>query len=57
MGFAVANSVGSVAGFISPYLLGYVADLTGSTNNGVLFHRGVSAAGWRAGLRGTGPSS
>ena len=37
MGFAVANSVGSVAGFISPYLLGYVADLTGSTNNGVLF--------------------
>ena len=36
MGFAVANSVGSVAGFISPYLLGYVADLTGSTNNGVL---------------------
>ncbi len=37
MGFAVANSVGSVAGFVSPYLLGYVADLTGSTNNGVLF--------------------
>ena len=36
MGFAVANSVGSVAGFVSPYLLGYVADLTGSTNNGVL---------------------
>ncbi len=37
MSFAVANSVGSVAGFISPYLLGTVADLTGSTNNGVLF--------------------
>ena len=36
MGLAVANSVGSVAGFISPYLLGYVKDLTGSTNAGVL---------------------
>jgi MFS family permease len=36
MGFALANSVGSIAGFISPYLLGYVKDLTGSTNNGVL---------------------
>ncbi len=36
MGLAVANSVGSVAGFIAPYLLGYVKDFTGSTNNGVL---------------------
>lgn len=36
IGLAVANSVGSVAGFISPYLLGYVKDLTGSTNAGVL---------------------
>lgn len=36
MGLAVANSVGSVAGFISPYLLGYVKDMTGSTNDGVL---------------------
>lgn len=36
MGFAVANSVGSIAGFISPYLLGWVKDTTGSTGNGVL---------------------
>lgn len=36
MGFAVANSVGSIAGFVSPYLIGYVKDLTGSTNYGVL---------------------
>ena len=36
MGFALANSVGSIAGFISPYLLGYIKDATGSTNDGVL---------------------
>jgi len=36
MGLALANSVGSVAGFISPYLLGWVKDLTGSTNIGVI---------------------
>jgi len=35
MGFALANSAGSIAGFISPYLLGYVKDATGSTNIGV----------------------
>ncbi len=36
MGFAVANSVGSIAGFISPYLLGWVKDTTGSTSAGVV---------------------
>ncbi len=36
MGFAVANSVGSIAGFISPYLLGWVKDTTGSTSAGVM---------------------
>ena len=36
MGLALANSVGSVAGFASPYLLGWVKDLTGSTNYGVI---------------------
>ncbi len=36
VGLAVVNSVGSVAGFVSPYLLGWVKDLTGSTNAGVL---------------------
>ncbi|KAB1072653.1 MFS transporter [Methylobacterium planeticum] len=36
MGLALANSIGSIAGFISPYLLGWVKDATGSTGNGVL---------------------
>ena len=36
MGLALANSVGSVAGFVSPYLLGWIKDLTGSTNDGVI---------------------
>jgi fucose permease len=36
MGLAVVNSTGNVAGFISPYLLGWVKDSTGSTNIGVL---------------------
>ncbi|GJE61502.1 MFS transporter [Methylobacterium trifolii] len=36
MGLAVANSVGSVAGFVSPYLLGWVKDATGNTGNGVM---------------------
>ena len=35
-GLALANSIGSVAGFASPYLLGWVKDTTGSTGNGVL---------------------
>jgi MFS family permease len=36
MGLALANSVGSIAGFVSPYLLGLVKDFTGSTNGGVI---------------------
>ncbi|HMN21181.1 MAG TPA: MFS transporter [Ottowia sp.] len=36
MGLALANSVGSVAGFVSPFLLGWVKDATGSTNAGVI---------------------
>lgn len=36
MGLAVANSVGSIAGFVSPYLLGWVKDATGSTGQGVV---------------------
>ncbi len=45
MGLAVANSVGSVAGFISPYLLGAVKDMTGSTNAGVLVLSGALVIG------------
>lgn len=36
-GIALANSIGSVSGLISPYLLGWVKTVTDSTNNGVLF--------------------
>lgn len=42
---AVANSVGSVAGFISPYLLGWIKDLTGSTNAGVIVLAGSLLVG------------
>ncbi|MDY7546701.1 MFS transporter [Glaciimonas sp. CA11.2] len=35
-GIALANSIGSVSGLISPYLLGWVKTVTDSTNNGVL---------------------
>ncbi|KAF3999818.1 MFS transporter [Glaciimonas immobilis] len=35
-GIALANSIGSVSGLISPYLLGWVKTVTASTNNGVL---------------------
>jgi sugar phosphate permease len=45
MGLAIANSVGSVAGFISPYLLGWVKDTTGSTDNGVIVLAGTMIIG------------
>lgn len=45
MGLAVANSVGSIAGFISPYLLGWIKDLTGSTNVGVIVLAGALVIG------------
>ncbi|PUA17342.1 MFS transporter [Glaciimonas sp. PCH181] len=35
-GIALANSIGSVSGLISPYLLGWVKTVTSSTNDGVL---------------------
>ncbi len=34
-GIALINSVGNLAGFVSPYLVGWVKDLTGSTNIGL----------------------
>ena len=45
MGLALANSVGSVAGFISPYLLGWIKDFTGSTNIGVIVLAGALIVG------------
>lgn len=35
-GIALINSVGNLAGFVSPFLVGWIKDLTGSTNNGLL---------------------
>ena len=34
-GIALINSVGNLAGFVSPYMIGYVKDLTQSTNVGM----------------------
>jgi len=34
-GIAAINSVGNLAGFVSPYLIGYLKDLTGSTQIGM----------------------
>ncbi|KQR78481.1 MFS transporter [Burkholderia sp. Leaf177] len=35
-GLAVANSVGSISGVVSPYVIGLIQTATGSTSNGVL---------------------
>lgn len=45
MGLAIVNSVGNIAGFVSPYLLGWVKDLTGTTNIGVLILAGTLVIG------------
>jgi D-galactonate transporter len=34
-GIAIINSFGNLAGFVSPYLVGWIKDLTGSTASGV----------------------
>ena len=34
-GIAAINSIGNIAGFVSPYLIGYLKDLTGSTQIGM----------------------
>ena len=44
-GLALANSVGAVAGFVSPYLLGLVKDATGRTGAGVLVLAAALIAG------------
>lgn len=35
-GIALINSVGNLAGFVSPFIVGWIKDFTGSTNNGLL---------------------
>lgn len=34
-GIAIVNSVGNLAGFVSPYMVGYLKDLTQSTQSGM----------------------
>ena len=44
-GFAASNSVGNLAGFVSPYLIGYLKDLTGSTQIGMYVLAGALVLG------------
>ncbi|MFJ4293826.1 MFS transporter [Cupriavidus sp. NPDC089707] len=44
-GIALANSVGSISGVISPYLIGWVQTNTGTTGNGVLVLAGSLVIG------------
>ena len=44
-GIAAINSVGNLAGFASPYLIGAIKDLTHSTNIGLYLLAGVLVAG------------
>jgi nitrate/nitrite transporter NarK len=44
-GIATINSVGNLAGFASPYLIGWLKDLTASTNVGMYVLSGILVAG------------
>jgi D-galactonate transporter len=44
-GIAVINSVGNLAGFVSPYLIGYLKDATGSTQAGMYVLAGALVVG------------
>ena len=44
-GIAIINSIGNLAGFVGPYLIGYLKDQTGSTAIGMYVLAGVLAIG------------
>jgi D-galactonate transporter len=44
-GIAAINSVGNLAGFVSPYLIGWLKDMTNSTNIGMYMLAAVLVAG------------
>ncbi|WP_454724263.1 MFS transporter [Delftia acidovorans] len=44
-GIAIVNSVGNLAGFASPYMIGYLKDLTQSTQAGMFVLAGVLVVG------------
>ncbi len=43
-GIAIINSIGSLGGFVSPYLIGKLTDMTGSTNLGMYVIAALTAA-------------
>lgn len=45
MGLAVANSIGCIAGFASPYMIGAIKDATGSTSVGLIVVAGILVLG------------
>jgi len=51
VGIATINSVGNLAGFVSPYLVGYLKDLTHSTQSGMYVLAAVLVVGAVAVLR------
>ena len=51
VGIAAINSVGNLAGFVSPYLVGYLKDLTHSTQSGMYVLAAVLVVGAAAVLR------
>ena len=50
-GIAAINSVGNLAGFVSPYMIGALKDMTGSTSTGMYALAGVLVLGCIAVLR------
>ena len=53
---AMINSIGNLGGFVGPYAMGHIRDVTGSFNGGLLFLVGclLSAAGLLISLRKSG---
>src|SRR5690606_10663993 len=44
-GIGLINSVGNLAGFVSPFIVGWLKDVTGSTNTGMYFVAGALIVG------------
>lgn len=44
-GIALVNSIGNLAGFLGPWVMGWLVDRTGSTDTGVIVLAGVMAIG------------
>jgi len=53
-GLALINSIGQIAGFVSPYLVGWIKDTTGSTNTALYILAAVILVGVALVLRAPG---